>query len=101
MVWDGLVQGRDSLRCPRSVKIANHACPCVTRRTLNILRRAASRLVQSALVLLGVYSVTFVMVVAVPGNPFPRPGARALPPAVESALRQRYGMQSNPRFYAA
>lgn len=64
-----------------------------------MLRRAVSRLLQSALVLLAVYTLTFLMVVAAPGNPFQRSTGRALPAVVEQGLRQRYGMDSNLRFY--
>jgi oligopeptide transport system permease protein len=64
-----------------------------------VLRRLIARILQVPLVLLAIYSITFLMVVAVPGNPFQREGGRTLPPAVEQALRQRYGMENNWTFY--
>ncbi|MCK6484202.1 MAG: ABC transporter permease [Phycisphaerae bacterium] len=67
--------------------------------SLRFPARVATRLLQSLIVLFTVYTVTFVMIVAVPGNPFQREGARALAPDVERGLRERYGMQSNVRFY--
>lgn len=57
------------------------------------------RLAQVPIVLLATYSLTFVMVVAVPGNPFQRGGTRTLSPVVVDALKQRYGMQDNWTFY--
>lgn len=62
-------------------------------------RRLLSRLLQVPLVLFVIYTLTFVMVVAVPGNPFQREGSRTLPPLLEQALRQRYGMDNNWTFY--
>src|SRR5437667_9982269 len=67
--------------------------------TARAAKRIASRLLQTFTVIWVIYTVTFIMVVAVPGNPFQRAGSRALPPAVEMGLRQRYGMQSNRQFY--
>jgi len=64
-----------------------------------VSRRLLSRLLQVPLVLFVIYTLTFVMVVAVPGNPFQREGSRALPPLLEQALRQRYGMDDNWTFY--
>lgn len=64
-----------------------------------MIRRLLSRLIQVPLVLFVIYTLTFVMVVAVPGNPFQREGSRTLPPVLEQALRQRYGMDSNWTFY--
>ncbi len=61
--------------------------------------RLLSRLLQVPIVLFVIYTLTFVMVVAVPGNPFQREGSRALPPLLEQALRQRYGMDDNWTFY--
>ncbi len=63
------------------------------------MRRLLARILQVPFVLLTIYTTTFLLVVAVPGNPFQREGARALPPAVEQALRQRYGMNDNWTFY--
>ena len=66
---------------------------------LRNLRAGFGRLAQSLMVLAAVYSLTFVMVVVAPGNPFQREGGRTMPPAIEAALRQRYGMQDNLTFY--
>lgn len=64
-----------------------------------MLNRITRRALQVPIVLLAIYTVTFVMVVSVPGNPFQREGSRALPPMLEQALRQRYGMENNWTFY--
>jgi len=64
-----------------------------------VLNRITRRALQVPIVLLAIYTVTFVMVVSVPGNPFQREGSRALPPMLEQALRQRYGMENNWTFY--
>lgn len=66
---------------------------------MSAARRLVSRGVQTAIVLWAIYTLTFLMVVAAPGNPFQREGGRALPPGLEAALRERYGMQSNFTFY--
>ena len=62
-------------------------------------RRLLSRLLQVPVVLFVIYTITFVMVVTVPGNPFQREGSRSLPPVLERALRQRYGMNDNWTFH--
>ena len=62
-------------------------------------RRILWRLVQAPAVLLAVYTLTFLMVVAVPGNPFEHEGARNISPVIERNLRQRYGMENNWQFY--
>ena len=41
-----------------------------------------------------VYTLTFVMVVSLPGNPFQQT-ERNMPPEVEQALRVRYSMDNN------
>lgn len=64
-----------------------------------MIRRIATRLIQLPLLLFIIYSLTFLMIVAVPGNPFQRDGGRAISPVVEQALRERYGMQDNLAFY--
>lgn len=63
------------------------------------MRRLVARTLQVPLILLAIYTVTFLLVVAVPGNPFERQSGRTLSPIVEQALRQRYGMDDNFRFY--
>lgn len=57
------------------------------------------RLIQTPLILWAVYTITFLMVVTVPGNPFEHEGGRNLPKLIEMGLRQRYGMQDNWHFY--
>ncbi|MFO0973711.1 MAG: ABC transporter permease [Phycisphaerae bacterium] len=64
-----------------------------------MIRRALVRLLQLPLVLFVTYALSFWIVVAVPGNPFQRAGGRTLSPAVEQALRQRYGMNDNWTFF--
>ena len=65
-----------------------------------MIRLIAGRLLQFPLILWASYTITFIMVIAVPGNPFQAAG-RKLNPATESALRRRYGMDDNWRFYAS
>ena len=64
-----------------------------------MIRRIGSRLVQAPLILWAVYTIAFVMVVSVPGNPFEHEGGRNLSPVIEMGLRQRYGMEDNWQFY--
>jgi oligopeptide transport system permease protein len=61
--------------------------------------RIVSRLVQGAVVIWVIYTITFVLVIQLPGNPFERTEGRAISPVIERALRQRYGMESNWQFY--
>ena len=65
------------------------------------LRLAASRAAQTVAVLWAVYTLTFLMVVAAPGNPFQQSAGRALDPSIERALRERYGMRDNATFYVS
>lgn len=65
-----------------------------------MIRLILRRLLQFPLILWAIYTITFIMVIAVPGNPFQAAG-RKLNPATESALRRRYGMDDNWRFYAS
>ena len=58
------------------------------------------RLLQFPLIIWAVYTLTFIMVIAVPGNPFER-GGRKMNPAVEQSLRRRYGMDDNWHFYVS
>lgn len=60
--------------------------------------RIAARLVQGLIVLWAIYTVTFVLVMIMPGNPFAQEG-RQMSPVIEQALRQRYGMEDNWSFY--
>ncbi|MCH8251383.1 MAG: ABC transporter permease [Planctomycetes bacterium] len=59
-----------------------------------MIARIVRRLVLGALTIVCVYSVTFLMVITVPGNPF-RQGERNIPPEAEAALRIRYNMDNN------
>ncbi len=60
--------------------------------------RIVSRLVQGIIVVWVIYTVTFVLVIMMPGNPFETEGRR-MSPVIEQALRQRYGMEDNWIFY--
>lgn len=61
--------------------------------------RIVSRVMQGVFVLWAVYSVTFVLTILLPGNPFDREGGRRISPVIEQALRERYGMEDNWSFY--
>lgn len=60
--------------------------------------RLLRRLLAGALTIACVYTVTFVMVVSIPGNPF-QSGERNMPPEAERALRARYHMDDNWRYF--
>ena len=60
--------------------------------------RIISRLLQGIVVLWAIYTVTFLLVIIMPGNPFGTEGRR-MSPVIERALRQRYGIDDNWRFY--
>jgi len=60
--------------------------------------RIVSRLIQGLLVLWAIYTLTFLLVIMLPGNPFEGEGRRPHP-VIEQALRQRYGMENNWSFY--
>jgi oligopeptide transport system permease protein len=59
-----------------------------------LIRRAAAGVVTIACV----YVVTFLMAVSIPGNPF-QTGERNMPREAEQALRVRYHMDSNWRYF--
>jgi oligopeptide transport system permease protein len=61
-------------------------------------RLIASRLIQLPLLLLVIYTVTFVLAWAVPGNPFQTEG-RAMSPEIEAAMLAKYNMESSQQFY--
>ena len=63
-----------------------------------MIRRIYRRLLGGVLTLLCVYTVTFLMVVTIPGNPF-QTGERNMPPEAEAALRARYHMDSNWSYF--
>lgn len=61
-------------------------------------RRIAARLLQGVVVVWAIYTVTFLLVIIMPGNPLHTEGRR-ISPVVEQALRQRYGIADNWSFY--
>lgn len=63
-----------------------------------MIRRILRRLLGGAATLVCVYTVTFLMVVIIPGNPF-QTGERNMPPEAEAALRARYHMDSNWAYF--
>lgn len=63
-----------------------------------MIRIVFRRLLLGAATIGGVYTLTFLMVVAIPGNPFQQ-GERNMPPEVEQALRARYHMDNNWQYY--
>ncbi len=63
-----------------------------------MMRRVARRLIAGVTTIACIYTSTFVMVVSIPGNPF-QTGARNMPPAAERALRARYHMDDNWRYF--
>ena len=63
-----------------------------------MIRRLLARIVWGIITIAGVYTLTFLMVIAIPGNPFQQ-GDRSMPPEVESALRARYSMDNNWAYF--
>jgi oligopeptide transport system permease protein len=61
-------------------------------------RRLVRRLLLGVLTVFGIYTLTFLMVVAVPGNPFQQ-GQHRMAPEIESAVRARYHMDNNWMYY--
>ena len=59
-----------------------------------MIARILRRIVAGILTVACVYTLTFVMVVSIPGNPF-QSGARNMPPEAQQALRARYHMDNN------
>lgn len=59
-----------------------------------MIRLAIRRLIAGAVTIACIYTVTFLMAVSLPGNPFQQ-SDRSMPPEVEQALRARYRMDSN------
>lgn len=64
-------------------------------------RRILMRMIQGVVVLWAIYTVTFVLVIKLPGNPFMATDGRKIDPVLEHALRRRYGMDNNVKFYAS
>lgn len=60
--------------------------------------RIVSRLLQGVIVIWVIYTVTFVLVMIMPGNPLESEGRR-MSPVIEQALLERYGMDDNWQFY--
>lgn len=63
-----------------------------------MIRRLLHRTLIGLITLLCVYALAFIMVVALPGNPF-QSGDRRMPPEAERALRARYHMENNWVFF--
>jgi oligopeptide transport system permease protein len=61
-------------------------------------RRIVIRLLQGIVVIWAIYTVTFVLAWVIPGDPFAHEGRR-VPPLIEQALRQRYGIDNAWTFY--
>jgi len=59
-----------------------------------MIARIIRRITAGVVTVACVYTLTFVMVVSIPGNPF-QSGARNMPPEAEQALRARYNMDNN------
>jgi oligopeptide transport system permease protein len=59
-----------------------------------MIARIIRRIIAGVVTVACVYTLTFVMVVSIPGNPF-QSGARNMPPEAEQALRARYHMDNN------
>ncbi len=59
-----------------------------------MIRLLLRRLLAGVVTLMCVYTLTFVMVVSIPGNPF-QTGERIMPPEAEQALLARYHMDNN------
>ncbi len=64
-----------------------------------MIRRIGLRLIAGIITVAAIYTLTFLMVVSIPGNPF-QTGARNMPAAAERALRARYQMDDNWRYFA-
>ncbi len=62
------------------------------------MKYIARRLLLMVPVLWAIYTITFLMVVTVPGNPFQRPD-RQMPVAVQEALEARYHIDDNWSYY--
>ena len=58
----------------------------------------ARRLLLGIVTIVCVYTLTFLMVISIPGNPFQQT-QRNMPPEAEQALRVRYSMDNNWLYY--
>lgn len=63
-----------------------------------MMRRLLRRIVAGILTIACIYTVTFLMVISIPGNPFHH-GARNIPADAERALRARYHMDDNRVYF--
>jgi len=61
--------------------------------------RIVSRLIQGVVVIWVIYTVTFLLVIRLPGNPLESTEGRALHPVIRKALAQRYGIEDDWKFY--
>lgn len=61
-------------------------------------RRLLRRAIAGVLTVLCIYTLTFIMVISIPGNPFQQ-GTRNMPADAERALRARYHMDDNWSYY--
>jgi oligopeptide transport system permease protein len=64
-----------------------------------VTRRIASRLVQGVVVIWVIFTLTFLLVIKLPGNPLDRMDGRQMSPVILEALQKRYGMGDNWSFY--
>ena len=65
-----------------------------------MIGRVLARLLQGLVVIWAIYTVTFLLVIMLPGNPLGNPEGRALSPVIQKALEKRYGINDNRQFYA-
>jgi len=63
-----------------------------------MIRRLLRRLIEGVVTIACVYTITFLMIVTIPGNPF-QTGERNMSPQTEAALRARYHMDDNWRYF--
>ncbi len=62
-------------------------------------RRILARLLQGVVVIWIIYTVTFLLVIILPGDPFDREDGRNISPVIQQALKQKYGMEDSWAFY--
>ncbi len=63
-----------------------------------MIRRLLRRIIAGILTVACIYTVTFIMVISIPGNPFHQ-GSRNMPADAERALRARYHMDNNWTYF--
>lgn len=64
-------------------------------------RMIVSRLIQLPLTLIVIYTITFVLAWALPGNPLERPEGRRPSPAVEEAMQRQYHLDNPVAFFGS